>query len=268
MANSTTLKEGTFTGNILSSTYLDRYVLTETFHAQNQEVPKHTHEHCYLSLLLNGFYEENSIVATEGVSAGTTLIRTHDYEHKNKIGCVGGICFNLEIKNEQFKESIEKLPQKYLRLEHFNVDTINVYLAFKRGFQHDILGLIVEESLYTLLENNHGGRLLQKNHWVKKVQDQVKDAPSAKYGIDQLSNSLGLHPVYFVRKFKERTGINFSEFVIKQRLSAAIQLMHENHKNLTEIALEAGFYDQSHFIKRFREKFQITPSQYQKIITG
>ena len=208
-------------------------------------------------------------MATEGVSAGTTLIRTHDYEHKNKIGNVDGICFNLEIKNEHFKESIEKLPQKYLRLENFNVDAINVYLAFKRGFQHDILGLIVEESLYTLLENNHGGRLLHEKHWVKKVQDQVKEAPSAKYEIDELSNTLGLHPVYFVRKFKERTGINFSEFVINQRLSAAIQQMHDKQKKLhSTIAVEAGFYDQSHFIKRFREKFHLTPSQYQKMITG
>jgi len=41
-----------------------------------------------------------------------------------------------------------------------------------------------------------------------------------------------------------------------------------NEENIASIALESGFYDQSHFNKNFKKHMDITPNHFRKIITG
>jgi AraC family transcriptional regulator len=83
-----------------------------------------------------------------------------------------------------------------------------------------------------------------------------------------LSLEFSLHPNYIVRKFKEITGYKLSDYLTKIRLEHSVKQLIENEKNLTNIALESGFYDQSHFNRNFKKKLETTPSHFRKIITS
>jgi AraC family transcriptional regulator len=43
-------------------------------------------------------------------------------------------------------------------------------------------------------------------------------------------------------------------------------LLGERQRLLTEIAFECGFADQSHFIRSFKNYYEVTPSEYRKLI--
>lgn len=64
-----------------------------------------------------------------------------------------------------------------------------------------------------------------------------------------------------IRKFKEEIGLTPHEFQIQNQIRKAQRLL-EHDLLVAEVVLAAGFYDQSHFIKHFRNIMGITPSEY------
>ena len=63
----------------------------------------------------------------------------------------------------------------------------------------------------------------------------------------------------FVRGFKQSTGTSPHQWLIQRRIDYAIELMRDHTLPLTEIALAAGFADQSHFTRLFTRKLGVSP---------
>ena len=75
---------------------------------------------------------------------------------------------------------------------------------------------------------------------------------------------MNMSPYYFSRKFKEYTGINFYDCLIQCRLLHAREELLSATGNITDIAYNNGFPNVKSFIVQFREKYHVTPKQYQK----
>jgi transcriptional regulator GlxA family with amidase domain len=65
--------------------------------------------------------------------------------------------------------------------------------------------------------------------------------------IEQLAYRFNLSTRQFDRKFKAYAGFSPKTYLRLVRLSNALK-QNKNNKSLTQIALECGYYDQSHFI--------------------
>lgn len=70
----------------------------------------------------------------------------------------------------------------------------------------------------------------------------------------------------FISKFKRLYHLTPNKYLLLKQVNYAAQLM-KSHPNfsLTEIGLEAGFYDQSHFIRTFKAHHGYTPKQFKMI---
>jgi len=66
----------------------------------------------------------------------------------------------------------------------------------------------------------------------------------------------------FGRKFKDYYGITPQQFLIKTRVQAACEALRKGDLNLSELALELGFYDQSSFTLQFRKHMGTTPRRF------
>ena len=53
-----------------------------------------------------------------------------------------------------------------------------------------------------------------------------------------------------------------SEFIRKERLKLAIQLLKESDSTVAEIAYQVGFNSSSYFIKCFKDVYNCTPNEY------
>jgi AraC-like DNA-binding protein len=67
----------------------------------------------------------------------------------------------------------------------------------------------------------------------------------------------------FERRFKELSGFSPSSFLRIARFNSVLKKGFQ-HKSLTEIGIECGYYDQSHFIHDFRKFSGISPKEYFK----
>jgi AraC family transcriptional regulator len=80
-----------------------------------------------------------------------------------------------------------------------------------------------------------------------------------------LAGSVGMSQYYFVRLFKQSMGIAPYQYVIQQRVEKAKQLLKQGRVTITDIALQCGFANQSHFTKHFRQLTGVTPKVYQQL---
>jgi AraC-like DNA-binding protein len=73
-----------------------------------------------------------------------------------------------------------------------------------------------------------------------------------------------LSPVRFARLIKRIFRLTPSHLITQTRLSAASRLLRESDRQVAEIALECGFYDQSHFTRAFHSANGLSPGAFRR----
>lgn len=86
--------------------------------------------------------------------------------------------------------------------------------------------------------------------------------------VKKLSTEICLSDRQLRRFSHDWLGMNTEEFILYKKYLNSLNLLHNSKQTLTEIGLEAGYYDQSHFIREFKSYTDLTPKQYQEAITG
>jgi AraC-like DNA-binding protein len=75
----------------------------------------------------------------------------------------------------------------------------------------------------------------------------------------------GLSPSQFNRRFRALFGTTPREYLLRVRVNAACRFLETTGWTVARVALEAGFFDHSHFIRIFRRLMGLTPSAYRKM---
>ena len=66
----------------------------------------------------------------------------------------------------------------------------------------------------------------------------------------------------FRRDFITQFGVSPKQWLIEKRLEKAHLLLSQNHTTVSQVALEIGYEDISHFIKAFHKKYGLAPKQF------
>lgn len=80
----------------------------------------------------------------------------------------------------------------------------------------------------------------------------------------ELADYCGLSSTHIHRLFQRLLRMSPTEFLLALRLQEARRLLVTTDETLSGIALATGFFDQSHFTKRFRKVTGMTPTQFRK----
>ena len=86
-----------------------------------------------------------------------------------------------------------------------------------------------------------------------------------KFDVGTFSSELGFSKSQLYRKLKQLTGKSPNNFIREYRLHKALDLLHDQFGNISEIAFETGFNSPAYFTKCFGEKFGILPSKYAQL---
>lgn len=90
---------------------------------------------------------------------------------------------------------------------------------------------------------------------------------SSETGLNQVASSLFVGERQFERLFKDYVGLTPGKFAGISRFHRALGLISSS-QSLTSVALEAGYYDQAHFIREFRNISGEKPSELRKRMSG
>jgi len=101
--------------------------------------------------------------------------------------------------------------------------------------------------------------------WLKEAKDFLHDNFAESFVIEDVARIAGVHPAHLSRVFREKLGCTVGEYVRRLRAESACRLILTTDMPLSEIASSAGFSDQSHLSRVFKNLYNLTPSEYRKI---
>ena len=99
---------------------------------------------------------------------------------------------------------------------------------------------------------------------LKRVLDFIGDNLAMELSLQQLAGIAGMSPHYFVELFKQSTGSPPHQYVLSQRIERAKEkLAGSGRGSVTEVGLEVGFQNPSHFARVFQKFVGVSPSRFQ-----
>ncbi|MCR5839868.1 MAG: AraC family transcriptional regulator [Kiritimatiellae bacterium] len=99
---------------------------------------------------------------------------------------------------------------------------------------------------------------------LKPVTDYIQSHYQEDISSDQLATMIHTSQSNFRLQFSRIFGISPGRYITTIRLNAARKLLETTDKHLSEIAVETGFWDQSHFTKTFKHERGVTPGEYRR----
>jgi AraC family transcriptional regulator len=102
--------------------------------------------------------------------------------------------------------------------------------------------------------------------WLRTVEEAIEEHISEPPSTEALAALAGVHPSHLLRVFRKYNRATIANFVRRKRIELARMQVALGQIPLSVIALEAGFADQSHFTRVFKQTFGETPGQYARAL--
>jgi AraC-like DNA-binding protein len=99
---------------------------------------------------------------------------------------------------------------------------------------------------------------------LRRTAAYIKDHLEQELSLATLAAVGEMSPAHFARLFKQATGLAPHQYVIACRMEQAKRLLIETDLPLSEIGLQVGCADQSHFTALFRSHVSLTPKAYRE----
>jgi AraC family transcriptional regulator len=106
-------------------------------------------------------------------------------------------------------------------------------------------------------------RTLSRSH-EDLAKSMLLDNLEGDISIAQVAQACNLSRGYFIRAFRETTGMTPYQWLLSERINRARGLLRTSNAPLADIAIACGFADQSHFTRVFSTVVGTTPGHWRR----
>ena len=174
---------------------------------------------------------------------------------------LGEILFDANIRALEFPEPQRHVPARTI------LDQRRLFAAIREGSPLD--PMLVEERLIALTRSIFG-LSSEPASFRPAVVSRSTEYLLAHYtqclSLSDVARAAGASVSYVSRAFHAATGMTMSAFRQRLRLTHSLDLLPQYSRNVTALALDLGFSSHSHFTSCFRSLFDISPTQFLRLV--
>ncbi len=262
------LAPGSYYGQTLRSRSFGSFELSERVYSPRFQTPKHTHKQALFCFVMEGCYTEIYGSRTRECTPSMLLFHPPGELHAERFHDTGGRSFLIEISPNWLTQMREHLKMAEapaaFRGGPFSLLSRRLHREFA---EPDAASpLIIEGLLMELLgETLRHGRPHPdpcSPRWLRQARDLFHSRFTENLTLAEVAQSVGIHPVHLAQTFQKTYHCTIGEYVRKLRIEFACHELVTSSKPIVEIALAAGFCDQSHFTRTFKKVIGMAPSEY------
>lgn len=101
---------------------------------------------------------------------------------------------------------------------------------------------------------------------IQKVLDYISSNLERDLTLNQIAQSVKLSPSRLHYLFRTQLGMPAIQYVKMRRLERARDLLKTTSLTVKEVRVRVGMHDRSHFARRFKKTYGVTPYQYRRSI--
>ena len=95
---------------------------------------------------------------------------------------------------------------------------------------------------------------------VARARQYIHDHCEDELSLGDVARHAAISPFYLCKKFKEVTGLNFTDYVSRVRVEKAKEMLRDPNHRVSEVAYQTGFQSLSHFNRSFKRITGQSPS--------
>lgn len=229
----------------------------------------HFHKEISIALVESG--QSNVQICNEifEIKGMTFLIIPANVVHRCSPFSFGNWKFRMLYINKEWFESVfsylsEKSSFAFMEIDGIMYSDILSLFDKLENSQLDLENeskMISYISLLMKVTDNKEYSKGMKTEKIRLIRDYIDENYLTNIMISDLSRISKMSKYSLIRQFENSLGLTPHQYITNLRVNYAKNLLKGN-KNLSEIAVESAFYDQSHFIKCFKEYTGVTPKKY------
>jgi AraC-like DNA-binding protein/mannose-6-phosphate isomerase-like protein (cupin superfamily) len=255
----------------------------------------HRHDYIEMAFVVKG--EFSQVVGGQRVTfpQGSVCIIDRNTEHadyvKDQDNFVIFICMKENFFDEILLTEIENNNvQQFIRKALLDQKSLKQLLQFTPRGQHDVLLPLIEQVCDEKCRNQKGANYIvkglmvriffiltmhydisltetQKKHLNDLLFLEVEEYLRKNYqeaSLKELISRFHFQQDYFARLIKKHTGLTFSEYLRKIRISKAEELLLNTRMTTTQIIDSIGYKNRNHFYNVFHSIHSMTPEQFRQ----
>ncbi len=256
-----------FYGNTLKTFSTPGLKLTETTYTPALKLTAHAHESAYFCFVLEGEFTECYGRRSRSCRPSTLIFHPKDETHSDRFE-TGVRCFNIQMNAEWFERVSQHSRFINSSADFYDERLSNLATRLYREFREfdDFSSLAIEGLTLELIAeaSRHSVRKSEYRPplWLRQARGILDERFDESLTLVALSESVGIHPVHLAREFRRFYCSTVGEYVRKRRTEIACRQISTTDLPFSEIALNAGFFDQSHFARTLKKFTGMTPSEY------
>ncbi|MBX7174003.1 MAG: AraC family transcriptional regulator [Pyrinomonadaceae bacterium] len=226
----------------------------------------HSHDNPTICFMLHGGGVEKRSRSSYERNACDLRFYHAEEPHQSIIKVFPSKCVNLDLE-EKFLRQYE-ISETLLNL------SVNKNLDAKLLMLKIHSELLVNDSLtnssikilfLSMLDQTKSSNRLKKPEWITKLSELLNDRWMETLNLDDLATNLKVHPVTISKHFTKYFSCTLGEYMRKVKIEKSISLIKNSQLSLTEIALQCGFADQSHFTRNFKKLTGFLPKNFRNL---
>jgi AraC family transcriptional regulator len=255
-------------GDILRWRRVGGLTLAEVQYQPGQRVHRHVHPHARFVLVLSGGITEIRGDDTDTHGPSTLLFRCPGEPHAYLVAASGAICLIVDV------------DEGWQARARVHAPVLEQSAAFRGGFvlhlahrlhgefrQRDEVSRLAIESIALGVLAEASRRAAKERDrpvpgWLQQARALVDTHFAKPLPLVEVARRVGVHPVHLARTFRRVHQITFAGYVRHVRIEFARRELAGSGSPLGDIAVAAGFCDQSHFSRLFKRYTGQTPAEY------
>jgi len=265
-----TLEPGTYFGRTTPHLDAAGLVVAETEFAADLVIPAHEHVNPFFCFVLQG-HGMRAWPARAGAEAPMVLtLFPAGVPHANCWHGSGGRALHVEFERAWLERRSE-----HLRLLADPRDFAGgppIWFAHRLAAEcrrHDDVTPLAVEGLVLELLAACARAGVRPSARVPRWLDRVRDLLHARFAealtMAEIAAAACVSSDHLAREFRRHHACTIAEYLRRLRVQFACRELVNGEHALSEIADAAGFADQSHFTRVFRQQFGMTPAAYRRL---
>jgi AraC family transcriptional regulator len=245
------------------------FFISMTSHHVGQRTGRHRHAYACFHYVLDGTYAEATRLGVERVPARNGLWKAPELPHWNEF-TENASTLRIEYPPESLRALQRELPDRIHPVSDASLTRACSALAHELAEVDDCSALAAEGLALEILANSMRriGSTRPSSEptppWLVRCEELLRAGYRKTQRFGSIARELDVSRTHLATVFRRHFGSSMGQFVRTLRVENVMTALEHSEATLAQIAVSAGFADQSHCARVFRRHTGLTPAQWRR----